>query len=332
MGLSLTRCTMPNALLIDPSCLVPWYSAPMSSADRPWTTRRLLAWMGDAFADKGIDSPRLCAELLMAHVIGCERLRLYMDADRPASPLERQNLRDLVARALKHEPVQYLVGEGWFFGLPMRVDRRVMIPRPATETIVEHILQHARAEPGFGGPRGDGLVIADVCTGSGCVAIALAKRLPGAHVIATDISPDALDVARDNAQRHDVADRIELLEGDLLEPLTEHPATRGQGTIHYLAANPPYIPDDEWDAVAPNVRDFEPALALRGGPDGLDVVQPIIEQAPDRVCSGGLVLVEVADSRAMQAHTLMADQPGITDTRILDDCDGLPRVIVGRRV
>jgi release factor glutamine methyltransferase len=101
-----------------------------------WTTRKLLAWMSDAFVKKGIDSPRLCAELLLAHVIGCDRLRLYMDADRPATPLERDTLRDLVARALKHEPVQYLVGEAWFHGLPFHVDRRVLIPRPSSETLI----------------------------------------------------------------------------------------------------------------------------------------------------------------------------------------------------
>src|SRR5688500_1852362 len=105
--------------------------------------------MADAFAKKGLDSARLMAELLMAHVIGCERLKLYMEPERPATPLERQQLRDLVGRALKHEPVQYLTGEAWFFSLPFKVDRRVLIPRPATETIVQHVLQHARVEPGF---------------------------------------------------------------------------------------------------------------------------------------------------------------------------------------
>ena len=301
----------------------------MKGDDRPWTTRRLLAWMSDAFEEKGLDSPRLSAELLLAHVIGCDRLRLYMDADRPANPLERENLRDLVARALRHEPVQYLVGEGWFFGLPMHVDRRVLIPRPASETIVEHVLQHARAEPGFGGPTGDGVVIADICTGSGCIAIALAKRLPKAHVIATDISAEALEVAAMNAERHGVADRVEPLEGDLLDPLLEHPATRGRGSLHYLVSNPPYIPDDEWEAVAPNVKDYEPEQALRGGSDGLDLVRRVIEGSPGRVREGGLVLVEVADSRAEAARELMADQPGIADAVVLDDCDGLPRVVVG---
>jgi release factor glutamine methyltransferase len=297
----------------------------------PWTTRRLLAWMAEAFTKKGLDSPRLMAELLLAHVIGCERLRLYMDADRPAAPLERDRLRELVQRALSHEPVQYLVGEAWFFSLPFQVDRRVLVPRPATETIVQHILQHARAEPGFGGKTGEGVVIADICTGSGCIAVALAKNLPGARVAATDISADALEVARANAQRHGVADRIDVLLGDLLAPLDECPATRGKGTLHYLASNPPYIPDHEWEAVPPNVKGFEPAAALRGGVDGLDFVRPLIEHGPAHVRVGGLILIETADSTAAAALELLRARPEIEHAEVIDDFEGLPRVVVGRR-
>src|SRR5689334_4295009 len=144
---------------------------------KAWTTRTLLSWMQEAFARKELDSPRLMAELLLSHVLGCDRLRLYMDADRPASPLERDRLRELVGRALKNEPVQYLVGEAWFYGLPLHVSPAVLIPRPSTEVIVEQVLLHARAEPGFGGKTGEGVRFVDVCTGSGCIAIALLKNL-----------------------------------------------------------------------------------------------------------------------------------------------------------
>ena len=297
-----------------------------------WTTRQLLAWMHDAFTSKGIDSPRLCAEMLLAHVIGCDRLKLYTDNDRPASPLERDTLRDLVKRALNHEPIQYLVGEAWFFGLAFAVDRRVLIPRPATETIVEHVLQHARATPGFGHGTGDGVLVADVCTGSGCVAVALATRMPGARVIATDLCAEALEVARENAERHTVDDRVEFAEGDLLAPLAEHPATRGGGRLHYLVANPPYIPDDEWDAVAPNVKHHEPTKALRGGGDGLDLVRPILEQGPAQLRAGGLLLVEVADSRAEQAAGIARENPKLTGVHVVDDHEGLPRVVIAKRV
>lgn len=290
--------------------------------------------MIDAFTKHGLDSPRLMAELLMAHVAGCDRLKLYMDADRPASPLERQRLRDLVGRALKHEPVQYLVGEGWFFGLPFHVDKHVLIPRPATETIVEQVLMHARNAPGFGGKTGEGVRIVDVCTGSGCIAIALLKQLPKAAAVAIDISPEALAVAAKNAARHGMAERVEFLDGDLLAPLIDHPDGRG---FHYIVANPPYIPDVEWESSDPaigvgkNVKDFEPHLALRGGEDGLRVIGPLLADAPERLCEDGLLLIETAASTAERVAELAAEHPLLTGSRIVKDLEGLPRVVVAAR-
>jgi len=296
-----------------------------------WTTRRLLVWIGQAFTKAALDSPRLQAEMLLAHVIGCERLRLYMDPDRPVSPLERQTLRDLVARALKHEPVQYLVGEAWFFGLAFQVDRRVLIPRPATETIVQEVLQHHRGVHGGANTTGAGLLIGDVCTGSGCIAVALLKNLPAARVAASDVCPDALEVARANAVRHGVSDRVDFLCGHLLEPLMDYPSTRAGKSLDYLVANPPYIPDDEWPAVLPNVKDHEPHTALRGGPDGLDLVRPLLADGPRVLKPGGLLLVEVAESRAEQGRAEMAAHADLVDVRVLPDFEGRPRVLVGRR-
>lgn len=296
-----------------------------------WTTRRLLAWMGEAFAKAGIDSPRLCAEMLVLHVIGCDRLKLYTDPDRPASPLERQALRDLVARALRHEPVQYLTGEAWFFGLPFKADRRALVPRPATETIVEHVLQHARATPGFGGAEGDGTLVIDLCMGSGCVAVALALRLPHARVVATDVSAEAIGLARENAARHGVGDRVDLLVGDLFAPLAEHPVAGTKGRAHYLVANPPYIPDDEWADVPANVKEYEPEIALRGGEDGLRLVRPILERGGAHLRPGGLIAVEIAESRAEQALAIARAAPELEDARVLDDFEGRPRVVMARR-
>jgi len=290
-----------------------------SAKSTTWTTRTLLAWMGEAFAKAEIDSPRLCAEMLLAHVLGCERLRLYMDADRPATPLERESLRELAARALRHEPVQYLVGETWFFSLPIHVDKRVLIPRPSTETIVELALQHARLSPGF-----ERAMIADVCTGSGCVAVALLKNMPEARAAACDISQDALDVAAENARRHHVHERLDLLRGDLLAPLLEHPAGR---ELHCLVSNPPYIPDFEWADVEPNVKDYEPEIALRGGEDGLKFVRPLIEQGPSRLRPGGLLLIEIAASTAEAVLELARANPLLTGARIERDHEGLPRVL-----
>lgn len=288
--------------------------------------------MGQAFTKKGLESPRLLAEMLMAHVVGCERLKLYLDPDRPASPLEREMLRDLVGRALKHEPVQYLVGEGWFFGMPFKVDRRVLIPRPETETIVEYVLQRHRAAHGIGNQDGGGLLIGDICTGSGCIAIALLKNFPGARAVATDISAEALEVAAENARRHGVSDRVEFVRGDLLKALEANPGAYGAGCFDYVVSNPPYIPDYEWGAVEPNVKDHEPHVALRGGADGLDLIRPLAAGAPGLLKSGGKLLIEAADAHASLALELVAEQRLMTEAKILKDFEGRNRVIVARRV
>lgn len=323
--------------------------------------------MTEAFKKKGLESPRLMGELLMAHVIGADRLKLYTDADRPASSDEREKLRDLVARALKHEPVQYLVGEAWFFGMPLRVSRDVLIPRPCTELIIEHVLLQTRADPSFGGKTGDGVRFADICTGSGCIAIALAKNLTGSSGIATDISKPAIDVAKANAERHKVADRLEFLQGDLCEPILRHPLgfsvsggvsggvsgasdgpgagtepialTSGNqsGSFHFVVSNPPYIPDSEWNdptQVDKNVRDFEPELALRGGPDGLKYVRPLIDLAPRLLRPSGQLMVETAAATARQVSKLLAVHPLIdpATVRIIKDQDALDRLVIASRI
>lgn len=285
-----------------------------------WTTATLLAWMGDAFAKADIDAPRLVAEMLLSHTLRCNRLRLYTDADRPSTALERDTLRALVSRALRHEPVQYLVGEAWFYGAPFTVDRRVLIPRPSSATIIDAVAAWAKSRP----PEST-LRIADLCTGSGCLAVTLAKRFPDAAVIATDISPDALDVARINAERHSVAGRVEIRPGDLLTPLA------GRSPFDVVVSNPPYIPDHEWDAVAPNVKDHEPETALRGGPDGLRFVTPLIERAPALLAPGGLLAIEIAACTAGAVRARADAHPSLEAATILPDSDGLPRVLTALR-
>ncbi|MEQ8850384.1 MAG: peptide chain release factor N(5)-glutamine methyltransferase [Phycisphaerales bacterium] len=307
----------------------------MPAPPKTWTTRDLLAWMTKAFEDKDLDSPRRLAEELLAHVVGCERLRLYMDADRPASELERAQLRDLVKRALAHEPVQYLIGHESFYGVKLNVDPRVLIPRPSTQTIVDATLAHFKADPRVSSVResdaGAGSLIADICTGSGCVAIALAKHLPGARFVATDVSADALAVAQENCETIGVDDRVELLEGDLLAALDAHPVARSAGSLAALVSNPPYIPDDEWADVEPNVKDHEPTGALRGGADGMDLARPLIERAPERLAPGGLLAIEIAAVRAPDALELARTHSLLEGEKILKDSDGLDRVLVATR-
>ncbi len=285
-----------------------------------WTTRRLLAWMADHFARHTIDNPRLSAEMLLAHVLGVKRLQLFMDPDRPANDLERAALRSLVERASQHEPVDYLVGQAPFFSMMFDVTPDVLIPRPSTETIVEHVLQHARRTPGFRSPR-----IVDICTGSGAIAIALAKHLESAAIVATDISEAALAIAKQNAQKHGVADRIEFHLGDLTEPL-------GNRAFHYMVSNPPYISDAEWLDVEPNVKNFEPTLALRGGSDGLDIIRQLLTTAHDHIERPGQLVIEFAASQKNAILKLAEKTPGFANAHILADHEQLPRILVADAV
>jgi release factor glutamine methyltransferase len=254
--------------------------------------------------------------MLLAHVLGVSRIKLYTDADRPSTELERAAFRDLVERAGKHEPVDYLVGQAPFFSLNFKVNPSVLIPRPSTETLVEHVIQHARRTPGFNSPS-----IADIGTGSGAIAVTLARHVANSHVIATDISPDALAVARENAQTHKVAERIDFREGNLLEPLAGM-------RVRYLVSNPPYIPDREWDAVEPNVKDFEPTRALRGGADGLQFVRPLIENAWQYLESPGQLVIEIAAATKKEVLEIAKSANRLTNPQVLADHEGLPRVLV----
>ena len=291
--------------------------------------------MTSAFEDKGLESPRRMGEMLIAHVLGTERLKLYMDPDRPASPLELDQLRGLVRRALGHEPIQYLVGEESFFGMTFAVDRRVMIPRPSTQTIVEEVLHHARGSVEDRSLResdaGEGILIADVCTGSGCVAAALAANLKGARVVASDLSDDALACAAENLERHGLTDRVELVRGDLLGPIEAHPVAGRMGALRYLVANPPYISDHEWASVAPNVKDHEPTMALRAGDGGTGFIRPILEGGPALLAPGGLLCVECAASHAGEVLETARADDRLEHERIAKDSDGLDRVLIARR-
>jgi release factor glutamine methyltransferase len=278
--------------------------------------------MADRFAAKGVESPRVVAEMLLSHVLDCERMGLYMQADRPASQVELATLRGLVQRAANHEPVQYLVGHAWFFGKQFVVDRSTLIPRPSTETLVEHVIRWLKLNPGHATP-----LIADIGTGTGCIGISLALALPDATVHATDIATEALQLARDNAQKHGVADRMEFREGSLLAPFRERtPGAR----YTVICSNPPYIPDHEWEAVERNVKDHEPARALRGGKDGLDFIRPLIAEAPTLLAPGGLLAIEIADCQRDDVIDLAKRTGQLAEIDVLKDHEGLWRVLTAK--
>lgn len=292
----------------------------MESQTEVWTTRRLIKWTEQFFAKKGVDHARLSAEMLLAHVLSCNRLKLYTEADRPASDLERAAFRELVERAGKHEPVDYLIGKTPFFSMMFNVTPDVLIPRPSTETLVEHVMQHARRTPGFAMPA-----VADIGTGSGIIAVTLAKHIPGCRVVAVDISPKAIEVARENARFHGVESHIDFRQGHLLEPLSGM-------RFRFLCSNPPYISDAEWEQVEPNVKDYEPVTALRGGHDGLDLIRPIIQHAHRFLDTPGQLCLEFAASQKDAVLKLAQAAPGLANAHILNDHERLPRVLVADHV
>ena len=278
-----------------------------------WTPLKVLTWTAGRFGERGIDSARLDAELLLAHVLGTSRVALYTSFDKPLSVDELARYRELVKRRLAGEPVAYLVGEQEFWSLALHVDEHVLIPRRDTETLVEVALKAARSLP-------PGRIrLADVCTGSGAVAIALASELPEAEVVATDASDAALQVASANVARHGLAERVQLRAGDLCAPLDGHFAI--------IAANPPYIPTGSLAGLAAEVR-REPALALDGGADGLTVLRRIIGDARTHLDPGGTLAVEHGfdQAAAVAALCAAAGYERVTTTR---DLAGVERVTSG---
>jgi release factor glutamine methyltransferase len=295
----------------------------MTVPSQPWTIRRLLEWTTPFFTRKGLDSPRLSAELLLSHVLKVPRIKLYTDYERLLSDPDLAAFRALVQRAVEHEPIAYLTGVAHFFGLEFQVTRDVLIPRPETETIVEHVLQLVRNQAGLEAPR-----VLDLCTGSGCVAAAIAHHLKSATVLATDISPAAVEVARRNIERLGLSGRVVVEQGDLYDALAKVVDIQ---PFHLIVSNPPYIPTAQIPQLDRNVRDYEPPAALDGGPDGLAVHRRILAHAADRLLPQGRIFLEIAFDQGEAARQLLAGYPDLDEPRILKDDGARDRVLTARR-
>lgn len=264
------------------------------------------------------DVPRLEAELLLAHVLGLSRAELYAYPERPLSPHQLHSYRSLVDRRARGEPLPHLTGHIEFYGLDFAVDSHVLIPRPETETLVDLALPLVSCvRPGPGKDRR--LLIADVGTGSGCIAIALAVHAPQSAVYALDLSAEALAVARANAERHRVADRITFLRSDLLTSLPE--------PVDLVVSNPPYIADDEWPVLPCEVREYEPRLALHGGFDGKDVMRRLLRQAPAHLRPGGALLLEIGATQGAAVTSLARQVFPTADVTLHADLAGRDRVL-----
>jgi release factor glutamine methyltransferase len=273
----------------------------------------LVAWAADDFRARGIEKPRLDAEVIVGFVLGLSRTQIIIDAQRPLEPTELARLRGLVKRRRAREPVAYLRGEREFYGRTFRVDKRVLVPRPDTEILVEVALARSRA-------WSLSARVLDLCTGSGCVAITLARQRPTTQVRATDISADALDVARDNALRLG-AYNVSFAQGDLFA------SARGQYEL--ITANPPYIPSGDIATLQADVRDHEPRLALDGGADGLDFVRRIVDDAPTHLVPGGVLALEIGAGEAADTAKILADR-GFAQIEVAKDYGQIERVVSGR--
>lgn len=285
-----------------------------------WTIGRLLEWTRKYLADRGAESPRLDAEILLAEARGCPRIALYTAFDEIPTDRIRAAFRELVRRRAEGTPVAYLVGKREFYSLSFRVTPDVLIPRPETEFVVLQTLE--RAKP----LAGQQIQIADVGTGSGAIAVTLAKHLPRAEILAIDVSPAALAVAQLNAADHAVDQRVRLVEGDLLSGVPAEPA------FQFVVSNPPYVRTAEMTQLPHDVAGHEPRLALEAGPTGTEVIQRLIPQALERLLPGGHLIVEISPQLDGPVRELLAASGGFEGLPTVKDLAGHPRVAVARKL
>ena len=270
----------------------------------------------DFLAKKGVESPRLQIELLLAHVLQLPRLKLYLNFDRALLDVELETLRALVKRRGEREPLQHILGSTSFCGLEIAVNRHVLIPRPETELLAEQAGKFLTARPGA--------MVLDFGTGSGCVAIAIAAQDPAAQVHAADVSDEALQVARGNAARHGVGARIQFHLGDGFAALP------GDLQFDLIVSNPPYIPSAEIATLEPEVRDHDPGLALDGGADGLAFYRTLSAQAPDFLKAGGRAVFEFGDGQEAALREIFERQKWIVEA-VERDYSGRPRLLIAAR-
>jgi len=288
-----------------------------------WIIKDLLKVTTLYLENKEIENPRLHAETLLAHQLNISRINLYLSYDKPLNETEISGYRSLIKRCISKEPLQYITGKQEFWSLEFTVDPHVLIPRPESELLVELVLKKQKDENPQENQRP---LILDMCTGSGAVAIALAKELEDAYVWATDISREALDVAKKNACKHGMDDRVQFVPGDLFQPLNNN-----EKKFDIIVANPPYVAMEEYDTLAPGVRDYEPRLALDGFENGFYYIDRIIREAPDHLKPGGWLLIEMDPGQTDMALDLIEKTARFSEqTRIKDYCDRF-RVVMAKK-
>ncbi len=317
--------------------------------DDTWTVKRILEWIEGYLAQHGDESPRVAAQWLVSEALGVSRMQLFLDADRPLTADERGVLRDWTRRRAAGEPLQYITGETAFRHITVKVRPGVLIPRPETEVLVSEALALLPAAPkpqdaldaellrqyaelggdidaeSSEGPERD-LLVADICTGTGCIACSIASEHARTRVVATDISPDAIALARENVDALRLAERVNVLECDLGEGIDQALL----GTFDLVVSNPPYIPTAVLADVPREVAGYEPVLALDGGDDGLVVFRRLLEWCARALAPGGAFAFELHET-CLDDAAAEADYAGFADVRVIEDLAGRPRVLAGRK-
>lgn len=280
----------------------------------------VINWGRALFIERNVPHARYTIEVLLEHILGTKRADLYCDYARRLTPGEMRRLKRYVGERLARKPLWHLVGSVEFFGLTMRVNDRVLIPRPETELLVERALDELARMP-----RERLRYVADIGTGSGNIAIAIARSAPGVFVYAADLSPEALAVAETNARLHGAEGSVSLVAGDLLAPF----AAAGAGRLDMIVSNPPYVSDADWAELPPDVRDREPRLALHGGPDGLSCIGRLVEGAPEVLVPGGVLIFEIGAGQARRVREMMARAGAYGRVEVHKDYAGIERTVVG---
>jgi len=287
----------------------------------PWTTKRLLDWTCDFLARFSIDQPRLCADILLAHVLGCQRIDLYLRHDQCPTDEQRSSYRDLVRRCANHEPIAYLTQNAHFYNLQLHVTPDVLIPRPETELLVDQAIDFLRSKTALNHPR-----VLDLCTGSACIALAIAANSEEAQIVASDKSPSVLAVAQKNITTHDLTNRVTLLESDLFAALDPH-----RYQFDLIVTNPPYIATEEFEKLPPNVRNFEPPEALLAGADGLDAIRNILRDAHRFLKKNAPLMIEVSYNQADSVIALFEQAQYLDRIETIKDHLGHQRVVKARK-
>jgi release factor glutamine methyltransferase len=286
-----------------------------------WTIQKLLNWITEYLTDKNIDSPRLSAELLLSHVLEMKRIELYMYFDKPVEKEQLDVLHNMVRRAGQSEPIAYLTGKTEFYSIELNITPDCLIPRPETELLVEKAVEFLRTRIGRQS-------ILDLCTGCGCIAVAIAKNFADADIIATDISDAALKIASENIEKHHLKNRIKLFCGDLFDPIVPR---LDVAKFDLIVCNPPYISAPEFEKLDKNVKDYEPKIALFAGVDGLDIYRRIIDKIDTFLKPDAALMLEIGHSQGQAVKELLEQAACFAKVTIEKDFHNNDRIVIAKK-